>query len=327
MEEKIKLDLKDKKMLYELDKDSRQSLTQLGKKIGLSKEATHYRLNNLIERRIILNFHTVPATYRLGQTSYKIYLKLHDITKKEYQDLVNYLKNNKDIFWVGESRGRWDLIFGIWAKSIEEFFLIHDQVLENFSEYIQQKELSVSRENIQFNRRWLHNPNKQTEIFNFGEKEERLILDQKDQKILDILVKNSREKIINIAEKTDLSVDIVRYRIKKMEQDKIIRGYKCLYNVKALGYTTCKTFIYFKNITDEKKQRFLEFCQTHPNCINVVTTFAPWDMEIMFETPSYEAYFEIIEEFKEKFPSIIKFYESVLITKEPKQVFIKLSKS
>lgn len=321
MEEKIKLDLKDKKILYELDKNSRQSLTQLGKKIGLSKEATHYRLNNLIKKGIILNFHTVPATYRLGQISYKIYLKLHDITKREYQELVDYLKGNKDIFWIGESRGRWDLIFGIWAKSIEDFFEIHDQVLEKFSEHLQQKELSTSRENIQYNRRWLHNPNKQTKTFDFGEKEKQLDLEQKDQKILNILVKNSREKIIDIAEKTNLSVDIVRYRIKKMEQDKVIRGYKCLYNVKALGYTTCKAFIYFKNITNEKKQKFLEFCQNHPNCINVVTTFAPWDLEIMFETPSYESYFEIIEEFKDKFSSIIKFYESVLITSEPKQVF------
>ena len=44
-------------------------------------------------------------------------------------------------------------------------------------------------------------------------------------------------------------------------------------------------------------------------------------MEIMFETENYESYFKIMDDIKEKFNDIIKFYDSVLITSEPKQVF------
>jgi len=317
----MELDLKDRKLLYELDKNSRASLTELAKKLKTSKEVIHYRLNNLIKENIILKFHTVPASYRFGLTAYKIYLRLHDISQKKFDELVDYLIKNKNVFWVGVGKGRWDIMFGIWAKSTEEFFVFHDAALEKFSKYIQEKELSISRENIQYNRRWLYHDKSEIVEFNFGEKEEKIELEPEDKKILDVLVNNSREKMIDIAEKTKLSIDSVNYRIKKMEKLGIIRGYKCLWNSSKMEFVTCKAFVFFKDITEERKKEFIQYCKQQENTINIVITFAPWDLEIMFETKNYESYFKIMDDIKDKFNDIVKYYDSVLISSEPKQVF------
>ncbi|MFA5992693.1 MAG: Lrp/AsnC family transcriptional regulator [Candidatus Pacearchaeota archaeon] len=319
----MELDLKDKKILYELDKNSRISLTDLAKKLKTSKEVVHYRINNLIKNKIILKFHTVPSTYRFGMTAYKIYLRLQDISKEKYDELISYLLKNKDVFWVGTARGRWDLMFGVWATSMEEFFKIHDQLLDKFSKYLQEKELSVSREVLQYNRRWLYYDTLVPIEFNFGEKEPKIILDEEDNKILDEIINSSREKIIDIAEKTGISPDMVSYRIKKMEKEKIIQGYKCLLNPTELGFVTTKAFVFFKNINEEKKAGFINYCKMLPSTINMVITFAPWDLEIEFETKNYESYFKIMDDIKEKFKDIIRFYDSVLITAELKQIFIK----
>lgn len=318
------LDLKDKKILYELDKNSRISLTQLAKKLKTSKEVIHYRLHQLIENKVILRFHTVPASYRFGLTAYKIYLRLQDISKKDYTKIIEFLKKNKEVFWVGATKGRWDLIFGIWAESIEDFFEIHDKILDKFSMFIQEKELSISRENIQYNRRWMYyEKNEEIKEFNFGEKDSKIKLDEENKKILDILVQNSREKIIDIAKITNLSVDSISYRMKKMQKEDIIKGYKTLWNSSALEFATCKAFVYFKNINDQRKKEFIEFCKINNNVINLVVTFAPWDIEIEIEAKNYEKYFEIMDNIKENFNDIIKFYESVLIVNEEKQVFSK----
>jgi len=315
------LDLKDKKLLFELDKNSRASLTELAKKLKTSKEVVFHRLNKLIENKTILRFHTVPGNYLFGLKAHKIYLKLHDISKKDFEKLIDYLQKHKDVFWIGVSKGRWDLMFGIWAKDIENFFHVHDIILDKFSKYIQEKELSISRENIQFNRRWLYDDDSPVVEFNFGEKEGFLKIDKEDRMILDILVKNSREKIIDVAEKTGYSVDVVRYRIKKMEKDGVIRGYKTLWNASQMGFATCKAFVFFKNITEEKKRKFIEYVKSLKNSINVVVTFAPWDLEIMFETENYESYFKIMDDIRDKFNDIVKLYDSVLIAEEPKQIF------
>jgi DNA-binding Lrp family transcriptional regulator len=317
------LDLRDKKLLFELDKNSRANLSELAKKLRTSKEVVYYRLNNLIKNNIILRFHTVPSTYRFGLIAYKVYLRLSDYSEEDYSKMIEFLKNHKDVFWIGICKGRWDLIFGIWAKSLEEFFQIHDSILHKFSKFIQEKELSISRENFQYNRRWMYNNNSPIVEFNFGEKEGKIEVDPKDKAILDELVSDSRKSIVEIAEKTGLSVDTTRYRIKSMEKEGVIKGYKCLLNASKVGFTTCKAFVFFKNITENKKKEFIEYCKSLHNTINIITTFAPWDLEIMFETTSYEEYFKIMDGIKNKFNDIIRFYESIMVVAEPKQVFAK----
>lgn len=323
MEEEFKLDLKDKKLLFELDKNSRASLTELAKKLKTSKEVIHYRLNKLINEKVILRFHTVTSLYRFGLTAYKVYLRLKDCSKDDFEKLVAYLLNNKDVFWFGTCNGRWDLIFGATARNLEDFMIIQDKIMHKFGDFIQEKELSISRENLQYNRRWMYHDSSPIVEFDFGEKEAQIEIDEKDKKILDHLIPDSRKSIVDIARETKLSIDIVRYRINSMEKNGIIKGYKCLLNPHKLGFVTCKSFVFFKNITEEKKKEFIDYVKKLDNTINIITTFASWDLEIMFETKSYEEYYKIMEEIKDKFKDIIRFYDSILVTSEPKQIFNK----
>lgn len=318
----IKLDLKDKKILFELDKNSRASLPEIAKKVRLSKEVVFHRINRLVDEEVILKFHTVPASYRFGITAYKIYLRLSNISKESFDEFIDYLIKNKEVFWIGTCKGRWDLMFGIWARTIEDFFMIHDKILDKFSKYIQDKELSISRENLQYNRRWFFYDTLDPVEFNFGEKEEKVELDGKDRQILDLLTDNSRMKLVDISGRLRLSPKVVAYRVKEMEKKGIIKGYKLLLNPSLMGFCTCKAFVYFKNINEEKKKEFIEHCKRLPNMINIVVTFAPWDLEMMFETKTYEEYFEIMDDVKERFKGIIKIYDSVLISSEPKQRFL-----
>lgn len=318
----IKLDLNDKKILFELDKNSRASLPEIARKVRLSKEVVFHRINRLIAEKIILRFHTVPASYRFGMIAYKVYLRLSNISKHDFDGFIDYLVETEEVFWIGACKGRWDLMFGIWAHDIESFFKIHDKILDRFSKFIQEKELSISRENIQFNRRWFYYDSSEPVEFNFGEKAQKLQLDQKDERILDLLADNSRIKLTDIAQKVGLSPNVVSYRVKEMERKKIITGYKVLLNPGLMGYCTCKSFVFFKNINERNKKMFIEHCKRQLNLINIVITFAPWDLEMMFETKTYEDYFKIMDEIKERFKDIVKMYDSVLISAEPKQRFL-----
>ena len=50
------IDLKDRKLIYELQQDSRQSFKSIGKKIGMSSELVKYRIKRLIDNKIIQNY-------------------------------------------------------------------------------------------------------------------------------------------------------------------------------------------------------------------------------------------------------------------------------
>ena len=53
-----KIDVKDKKILYHLDIDSRQSLNSIGKKVGLTKDIVAYRMQRMQQNGIIKLFRT-----------------------------------------------------------------------------------------------------------------------------------------------------------------------------------------------------------------------------------------------------------------------------
>ena len=69
----VELDLLDKKILFELDLDSRLPVTQLAKKVRASKETVNFRLKKLVDNGYIKNFITTIYTSHLNQFYYKLF--------------------------------------------------------------------------------------------------------------------------------------------------------------------------------------------------------------------------------------------------------------
>jgi len=317
-----KLDLKNRKILFELDKNSRISLSGLAKKIRLSKEVVFHRINNLVRERVILRFQTVISTYRLGYQSYKLYFKLQNLTPKIKLRIQNYFLKNNSVYWIGNCQGKWGLIIAFWAEDLQKVGNFEDEILNKFSSYIQERELTISRKNMQFNRRWFYYDEIEPVEMTFGEELKEEKIDRIDTEILRYLANNARIKLSELARLTKTSISVVRYRIKQLERKGIIIGYKYALNTHKLGYETCKAFISLKNVTNIKRKALIEYIKLKPNAINIVLTIGPWDMEIEFEVRNFEEYYQLMNDIQERFNKIIRNYDSVLFSSEPKQSFM-----
>lgn len=60
-------------------------------------------------------------------------------------------------------------------------------------------------------------------------------MNKKDRKILDILVKGARKSTKDIANETGMPISTVYDRMKKLEEDGIIEGYRAVINPRKLG--------------------------------------------------------------------------------------------
>ncbi|MBU0898747.1 MAG: Lrp/AsnC family transcriptional regulator [Nanoarchaeota archaeon] len=316
------LDVKDKKILFELDKDSRIPLSVLSKKIGISKEVAFHRLNNLVKRGYISRFQAVISTYRFGYQSYKIYLKLQNLTKEIRVQMQDFFMKNEMVYWICNCQGKYDMIVAYWAKNIRDFGDFENEILNKFSNYIQERDITITRKSTQYNRRWFYNDDSKLVETSFGEDLEEIKLDKIDIEILRNLADNARIKIVDLANKLNISISTIKYRLKRLEKNKVILGYKYALNSKLLNYEKCKAFIYFKNITDTKRKELINYCKSIPNVINIVLTIGSWDVEIGFEVKNFEEYYKIMSDIQEKYSDIVKSYESILFSSEPKQVFM-----
>src|SRR3989338_8419198 len=106
------LDTKDRKILSELDFNARQSNSEIGKKVRLSKEVVKYRIDRMMENGLIVRFHTVINYFKLGIQKYKQY--------------------HKKTEWVATATGEWDIICGFLVGNINEF---DDEIMKIVSKY------------------------------------------------------------------------------------------------------------------------------------------------------------------------------------------------
>src|SRR3989338_5636384 len=151
------LDLKDKKLLYELDTNSRQTVQQLARKIGLSKDAVKYRMKRLKQEGIIKSFNAVIDTGKLGFISFRLFLRFYRLTLSKEQEILNFFLNNKNLVWMVRVEGAWDLNTWFLYKDIEGMNTFWNNLLEKYDNYIDKKEFGIYTDITYFSRAYLLN--------------------------------------------------------------------------------------------------------------------------------------------------------------------------
>jgi Lrp/AsnC family transcriptional regulator, leucine-responsive regulatory protein len=316
-----KLDLKDRKLLYELDRNSRQTIQQLAKKISLSKDAVKYRINKLKSEGLIKSFTAVVDTGKLGFTSFRIFLKFYHLSPAKEKEILEFLQKNKNLVWLVQVEGNWDINTLFLYKSVEEMNQFWEELLKKYNNYISKREFGIYTNVTYFSRAYFLN--KKINDFSMQvislPKEEKF--DTSEIKIIELLSKNARISVIDIAKKIGLTSKTVISKIKKLENNKIILGYRTEFNLEKLGYKYYKVHISNFNATSENIKKIKQYIKENPNIIYHDEVLGGHDLEIEIQVENEDKLRELIEEIKSKFFNIIKEYEILYYFKEYKLRF------
>lgn len=314
----LNIDLKDRKILYQLDLDCRQSNTQIGKKVGLSKQVVDYRIKRLIHNKTITRFSSVIDTYKLGLSKYKIYLSLQNADKKTIQELISYFKNHTKTEWIATCSGKWDLIAGYIVKNEYEFNNALKDLYEHFSTIIASREISVSTGVPHWRKEYLLNRKEPTPFLFQGRMKEEDTLDSIDNELIKVIVNNARMPITQIAKRIGTTTRIATYRLKRLQKEKIILMHRIFFNLNKYNWIYCKALLTFKNLTQQKRSQFMEYCNHLPNLTYTINCIGSWDLEMDFEIENFNAFHRIMLNLRDRFADIIKQYDFAIIMNENK---------
>ena len=313
----MKLDLKDKKILYELDLNSRATLNEIAKKVKLSKQVVDYRLKNLQKNKIIKQFYTVINFSKLGYTQYKLYLKFQNVNLEKEKEIIDYWIQNKKSIWVASCRGRWDLAVSVLAKNINDFGDVLNKFINNYGRLILEKDVLITQISPVFTKSYLIE-GKEKKRFTYGGKIEKYELDDTDEKILKILSTNARLPILEMMDKLSLTRDVINYRMKKLTKDNIISQYRILINLDKINHKLYKIILRLHSLTPEKEKQLITYTASHPHGMQYLKLVGSWDIELEFEVKDDEQLHEILLEIRNKFSEIIRDYDTLLINQEHK---------
>ncbi len=306
----VKVDTKDRKILLELDFDARQTNSKIAKKIGLSKQGVEYRINNLIKKGVILGFYPMINNSKLGYIYGRILFRFQNLDGTTGKRLVEDFKSNKKFNWILKSEGQYEFGTGIWVKTLSEFKEIVRNIKTKYSAYIKDLRESIAIRVTHYQYRVLLNTENTKKVV-FEETPLRVELDILDKRILKLLCDNARAPLVEMSNKLNVSPKVLAYRIKKLEKNGVILGYRPLIDHSLLGYTYYKILFYL-NATKNEFETFRRYLEDHPKVIYIVDEvgICDIDVEAMFE--SERDYFDFMKELKLKFPKLIKEYETLI---------------
>lgn len=305
----MNLNIKDRKIIYELDKNSRQTLNEIARKVKLSKDIINYRIRKLEKEGYILGYQTLIDFTKIGYTAIRFYISLINTSPKKENEIISYLTKNPKIFLVSETEGYTNISIGILVKEIYEIKEFQKEFEQKFKPNIKEIKVGIYMDLYHFNRDYLVGKTTSTDKILAVNSNKKIKTDKKDIEILKLLSKNSRIPIIEIASKLKMNANTIAARIKSLEKNKIILGYKIIFGFNKINYNYIKVDLTLNDTSKEKE--ILQFCENHNNIIYMLWAVGGADAELFFEIESIEKFLEVMKEMRVKFKEIIEWKYSI----------------
>lgn len=310
--EPIRLDALDKKLLYELDSDSRQSLSQLARALREGRDRVAYRVERLVREGAIRQFTVTINPYRLGYTLYKTYLKVSK-ERGRYESLIKRLSAHPRVYWIADCDGRWDLIFATFARSPFEFFEVQNKILQS------SRDIIISFTNLTLVNVWMYRKRyllpRDANPFLIGGPPSLYPLEESDWDILRLLSEDARMSASDIGRKLAMPESTVRYRLSHLENSGLVAGYRVELSLSRLGMMFFKAQLYLATYDRDDLKKLRAYCGKLANITYFIEQIGDSPIEIELEVSGYEQFTEIINDLRTAFPDMIRNVETVLINR------------
>jgi DNA-binding Lrp family transcriptional regulator len=215
-----RLDKVDIKLLDALREDARASLKDLSKKCRVSKQTILYRINKLVERKIIRGFHANINYTSLGYNMYYLFIKTRYVANDS--SFVDELSRIKGCISIMNCLSQYNYTIKLITKDI-------------YSTYNELEELFNKKKTI-------------TTHFMLQRLEktsEQIVIDEKDKIILKELSINCRLTSLEISRRTKIGYDTVHARIKNMIRQKVIDNFITIIDFGKCGFVDYSILLKF----------------------------------------------------------------------------------
>jgi len=274
------MDLIDKKILCELDENCRIPISRLAKNLRISRNVASYRIKNLEEKGIVRKYIASINLGLLGFRTYKIYFKIHT-GKESEKEFVKSIISNKRIVSFLKLEGTFDYSVAIAVKNILELddFLVHlnstykDLIKDYFVSIIVYSKIFKLSKHI------LDKKESIPKMEKYSGEEKKIDIESKDKKILKVLSQEANLPTVEIAQKTDLSVDIVKYRINKLSST-LVNSYRIIIGLDKLGFYHYVIMLRLRQSSKKDEEKLVYWCSQKKNVMYCTKRIGYFDFEI-----------------------------------------------
>lgn len=313
---KIKIDKIDRKILSTLEVDARIPITELARKARTSRTVAEYRLKQLEKKGIIRGYYCLLDPSRFDLTVWKLWVSLRPTSQQERKEFFDYVENHPRIWWYAECAGVYDAVICVLAKTPHEFNEFFNTLQDKYGKIITDSSILINV-SFEFHTRGflLNTPSKLIESA-FQQKPLVKSISKEALGILRLLSINSRMSYAELGQETKKNVKTIKKTIQELKKSGVIVYFRPSINTTKLGFENYKVLLYLHNPRGGIIPSVVHWCREQQNITAIIFCVGPWQLELEVEIDSFRKLCSMLTKLKDKFPDVVKNYETLLVTKE-----------
>ena len=185
------------------------------------------------------------------------------------------------------------------ASNLNELDVRLRQILKNKAENIKSKIITSEIESSYFSMNMIEKVRHRE--FSTSTIQGKIILDEKDKKIMTYLAQNCRLSLLELSGKVNMSPNGVKHKIKLLEKKGIIIGYKTKINYEKLGFLHFRVFLHLKSMDIKSYNRVKQFLKSKGNVESVSRYFGYADVDFRCYVKDIFELYNLISKIKDEF--------------------------
>jgi len=303
----------DKKIVCELDVNCRIPLSILAKKLRIGRNVAGYRIKNLEKNGIISRYICSVNLGLLGYTTYKIYFKTRAGNEEKFR---KYMEDEKRIIHFLKTEGAFDYSITIAVKTIRELdeFLMETKSI--FGNMIRDYFVSilVYSRIFKLSKILLDTRQEAIKFERYSGEDKKMEIDEKDEKIIRTISQEANMPLVGISEKTRLSIDVVKYRLKQLTKN-IVSSYRIMINLEKLGFHHYIIMLRTKPASKNDENKLIDWCTKNKRVLYCTKRIGNHDFEINAAISDIDELNKFISELKSELGEIIDSYDITINSK------------
>jgi len=307
----VKIDVKDRKILYHLINNSRQPLSILGKKVGLSRKVIEYRIKRLEKEGVIINYPTYLRQPLLGLSVVRYYFNFQFMTPGKKQEIIDYFIKSDVVELVSELEGCYDLQLNVNSTSSNDpelwmkFFSFYEQTQKKYRHYFDDQIITMYVGSDFLDLVFLLDDTKLKPSHHSPPNLGEVAVDNLDVNILRKLTANARISTVQLAKELNVTVTTVKNRIKRLVDTNVIWKFSALIEWSKMGYRQYNVEINLKNYN--KKYDIIDYIRKNQHIWWIMHSLGRGvDLDFEFILKDINHLQEIINDLSSTFPESIK---------------------
>lgn len=298
------LEENDKLILFELLQDCRKPLRLIAKALGMPENTVAYRIRNLEKRGVIKKYTINMDHQKLGFNRHSLYLDLRPIDPHLINDYLKTITSVDEVSccYMLHEISQWKLYVSVWTKDIGRYDEIQSLILQKFDQHIIDYVSFQSVKSYTYFSRRLNI--KKIAACDVKDKKLDIPLTETDWNIIGALKEDSRQSLMQLAQKLNVSVATLKRRIPYLREQGIIQRFYPILDVRKMGLREYTIISRVKAGAEHAIEDFIKWARSDPRFVIIIKAVGWVNLYYAFQVENEGEYREVMKEIDKRLGNI-----------------------